>query len=135
MKVKNNSAVTQTTVWIGRGWDAGIGLEESGWANFSYSVTMLYFDPTFGPVPIISGGPALTLTALSPRTGTLYASAGIRPYDEWANRRGFPSMCGWSGMSDTDLSSYDDKFAAVSYHLGSLAPGATKTVIFSYRRL
>jgi hypothetical protein len=138
MKVKNNSAVTQTTVWIGRGWDAGIGLEESGWANGSYSVTMLYFDPTGWPFPPghrISGGPALTLTALSPRTGTLYAYAGIMRYDSWANMRGFPSMCRGYGMSNTDLSSYDDKFAVVSYHLGSIAPGATKTVIFNYRRL
>jgi hypothetical protein len=129
MKVKNNSAVTQTEVGIGRGWDAGTGLTdlESGWVSQAsprspaYSVTMFYHP---------GAAAALTLTALS----TTPRNISLAEYNTyWQLVRGTGYMC----QFNDHLSSLEkaDFFAWASYHLGSIAPGATKTVIFNYRRL
>jgi hypothetical protein len=123
MKVKNNSAVPQTDVGIGRGWDAGIGLEEIGYSHLGYSVMMHY------PASFVNSG--LTLTALS----TTSRSTFLSTYAIWRDAvRGTASMCPQGGTAvDTNLKA--DLFAFVSYDLGNIAPGATKTVIFSYRKM
>jgi hypothetical protein len=123
MKVKNNSAVTQTDVGIGRGWDAGTGLEEIGFVNLRYSVTMFY------PEGVSGGG--LTLTALS--TGGV--STFLWTYDWWRDQvRGTATMCS-ANPSYALVDAQKDLFGFVSYFLGHIAPGATKTVIFSYRKV
>jgi hypothetical protein len=122
MKVKNNSAVTQTNVGIGRGWDAGIGLQEIGYVHAGYSVLMYY--------PSSSVNTGLTLTALSTSPRTTFLST----YAAWRdNVRGTAQMCP-TFLSIGQPGEQADLFAFVSYTLGSIAPGATKTVIFSYRK-
>jgi hypothetical protein len=121
MKVKNNSGVTQTNVSIGRGWDAGTGTTEKVFGGgYGGSVMFVYSLSGYG----------LMLTLLS----VPFHHATYRAYTLWASHRGTMAMCAPS-FAGFAAEFWQDWFATGTYGLGTIAPGATKTVILSYRKV